>query len=537
MSSSEGVYLGGLESDVVSGWRKRSRNNLYKVDPEAWLWDVLGLRWHEKQREIADHFLSNRRSATKSANGTGKTRQYGELITWGIAVHEPGELLCIVSGPTDEQIKSGLFAYIAKNMVIARQRGFELPGYLTDSNRWSYRAPGETKAKTLVLGRTPPRTNIVGTFQGIRSVADGDVKTWVFVDEGGAVHDDVYDAAEAVTTGAGDNKIAVIGNPDSTGTRFQALFEDERYEEDWVTSTISAYDLPTFTGEIVYDDPEKQREMLTSGMIDRAWVDTASRQWGEESARFQSKVLGMFPTAADWCFFSQKDINTASNTEIEDTDDPQVQRILGVDYADGGDDDSVCFLNTNGRTRFAGIWNEGEQNATRTHEIALATDATIVVMDGIGVGAGPSRQVMARSDRFYTAIRAKASEKSPDNSQWHNARAYWYDMLRQGMRLGQIDLDFTEEGPKGEKVGKKLKDQLLAMRYDFDNHGAIIIETKKEMKKRGIKSPDELDAVVFACGVRALALVEDDLSDLDPGDVVLEDPWDEELLSGLGMPI
>ena len=536
MSEAAAAYLGGIESSVLAKWRSASLKTLYRADPEAWLWDVLGLRWHNKQREIADNFLNHRRSATKSANGTGKTRQYGELITWGIDVHEPGELLCIVSGPTDEQIKSGLFAYVAKNMVIARQRGFELPGYLTDSNRWSYRAPGETKAKTLVLGRTPPRTNIVGTFQGIRSVADGDVKTWVFVDEGGAVHDDVYDAAEAVTTGAGDNKIAVIGNPDSTGTKFQAIFEDDKYATDWVTATISAEDLPTFTGEIVYDDPEMQRQMLTSGMIDREWVETARRQWGEESARYQSKVLGKFPTAADWCFFSQTAINKASNTEIDDSETPQTDRILGVDYADGGEDDSIAFLNTGGRVRFVSVWNDGEQNATRTHEVALATDASIVVMDGIGVGAGPSRTVMARADRFYTAIRAKASNASPDASSWHNARAYWYDMLRQGMLNEQIDLDYTEEGPQGEKIGKKLKDQLLATRYEFDSHGAVQIESKKDMKKRGVKSPDELDAVVFAVGVQAKLLVDDPLAGLAPGDVVQHDPWDE-VDSRAGLPI
>ena len=268
------TYLGGLESEAMADFRRRSRNQLYRTDPEAWLWDVLGYRWHEKQREIVDSFLHNRRTATKSANGTGKTRLYAELATWGIAVHEPGELLIIVSGPTEEQIKLGLFAYMDKNMQRIRQRGFTIPGYLTDSNRWNYRSSGSDKAKTLVAGRTPPRTNIVGTFQGIRAVTDEDTMTWVFIDEGGAVHDDLYDAAEAVTTGAGDNKIAVIGNPDVIGTRFQGLFEDDRYKKDWTTTTIGAEDLPTFTGEIVYDDPEMQRQMLESGMIDRDWVET-----------------------------------------------------------------------------------------------------------------------------------------------------------------------------------------------------------------------------------------------------------------------
>lgn len=527
-------YVIGLENSVMTGVRKAALRNLYRRDPEAWLWDRLGYRWHEKQREIVANFLTHIRTATKSANGTGKTRLYAELATWGIDVHEPGELLIIMSGPTEEQIKSGLFSYIDKNMRRARSRGFELPGYLTDSNRWNWRQDSKSKAKTLVLGRTPPRTNIVGTFQGIRAVADNDTSTWVFIDEGGAVHDDLFDAAEAVTTGAGDNKIAVIGNPDTTGTRFQALFEDDKYETDWVTTTIAAKDLPTFTGEIVYEDPTLQEEMLTSGMIDPAWVATAERQWGLESARYASKVMGEFPTTADWCFFSQVAINRASNTQITEPDSED--RILGVDFADGGDDDSKAFLNLGGRIRHKGTWNDGEQNVERTHAIAIKTDANIVVMDAIGVGAGPSRAIQARSDRYYFAVRAKASERSPDPSRWHNARAYWYDMLREGMLNNEVDLDYTEEDDKGRKIGKDLKTQLLAVRYDFDTRGAIQIESKKDARKRGVTSPDDLDAVVFSYGVKARTLIDDPLAGKDVGDVVLQDPWDE-IESMAGMPV
>jgi hypothetical protein len=536
MNTDGAIYLDGLENPFMADLRRRSRNQLYRSDPEAWLWDVLGYRLHAKQREIVDAFLHNRRVATKSANGTGKTRLYGELATWGIAVHEPGELLIIMSGPTEEQIKSGLFAYIDKNMRRARGRDFTLPGYLTDSNRWSWRPDSQSKAKTLVLGRTPPRTNIVGTFQGIRAVSDKDTSTWVFIDEGGAVHDDLYDAAEAVTTGAGDNKIAVIGNPDIIGTKFQAIFEDDRYATDWVTTTISAHDLPTFTGEKVYDDPQMQEEMLTSGMIDREWVATAARQWGEESARYKSKVLGEFPDVADWCFFPVTAINRASNTEIDLEEIQVVDRVLGVDYADGGEDDSKAYLNQHGHIRHQATWNDGEINASRTHEAALATDANIVVMDGIGVGAGPSREVMKRSDRHYTAIRAKASEKSPDPSRWANARAYWYDMFREGMLAEEVDLDFTQEGPNGERVGKALKDQLLSIRYDLNNKGAIQIEPKREMRKRGVKSPDDLDAAVFSYGVKARVIVDDPLAGLEPGETVVYDPWDE-VESMAGMPM
>lgn len=550
-----GGYVHNLENEVMASWRAKSRNALYRNDPEAWVADVLGYRWHEKQREVAQNFVSSIRSATKSANGTGKTRIFGELAPWGICTHEPGELLIIASSPSATQLKDGLFGYVDKNINRARSRGFEVIGYLTDTPTWSFRADNKSKAKTLMRGRTPPRQDIVGTFQGIRAIADNDASTWVLIDEGGAVHDDLYVAAEAVTTGAGNNKIGVIGNPDRIGTYFQKIFEDKKVAQDWATATIAATDLPTFTGEIVYpDDPEMQRQMLTSGMIDPAWVEQKKRSWGEGSARYLSKVLGEFPAGDDYSFFSMVAINRADNTIV--IPDGRGARTLGVDFADnpGAGDDSKIYLSVEGdvqpeegeetlepvrgcQIRHRDTWQDGGESANRVHMAALETEADTVVMDQLGVGAGPFRQVCNRSDRYYTAMGVKNSWKSPDDSRWANYRAYMYDLFREGMLSGEIDLDFLEEGPNGEEFGAAMREQLLSIRFDFNNKGAIQIEPKKEMKKRGVDSPDDLDAAIMSYRKISQPVIEDPLSGMEKGDVVLEDPWEADILSGVGMPI
>jgi hypothetical protein len=551
-----GGYLSSLENDVMASWRRKSKNTLYRTDPEAWLSDFLGYRWHNKQRELAEKFLNNRRSATKSANGTGKTRIFGELAVWGQATHEPGELFIIATAPGALQLKDGLFAYVDKNINLARQRGHEVIGYVTDAPAWSFRPTPQSKAKTLMRGRTPPRQNIVGTFQGIRAIADKDVSTWVFCDEGGAVHDDLYTAMAAVTTGAGNNKQAVIGNPDMIGTYFQKIFENKEVTQNWATTTISALDLPTFTGEIVYDDPEKQREMLESGMIDPEWVEAAKRAWGEDSARYRSKVLGEFPDADDYSFFSMTCINLAENVVVRP--DGEGTRILGVDLADspGIGDDSKAYLNVEGeiipdedepspevpergsRIRHQETWQDGAQSANRIHELALRTEAAVVSIDQLGVGAGPFNQVCARADRFYTAVGVKGSWKSPDPSRWANYRAYMYDIFREDMLAGRIDLDYSDEVPgTGQKVGQDLRDQLLSIRYDFDSKGAILIEPKKEMRKRGVRSPDDLDAVIYSHRRIVQPVVDDPIGGMNQGDTVLMDPYELEGMTLAGMPI
>lgn len=535
MSNDGFNYVAGLETELMQEWRAKSRRELYRREPEAWLWDVLGYRWHAKQREIAADFIEFRRTATKSSNGAGKSRQVGELISWGVATHEPGELLVITSAPTLRQIEETTFAYLSANYGRAKARGFEFHGYLTDATHWNYRETSKSKSKTLVLGQRPSDRDIVGSFQGIRAISDKETSTWVFIDEGGAVHDDLFVAAEAVTTGAGNNRINVIGNPDRVGTYFQKIFEDPTIMVDWKQNTISAHDLPTFTGEVVYpDNPEMQHQMLNSGMIDRAWVEQKKRAWGEESARYRSKVLGLFPDSDDWSFFSMRAINAAEETTIEPN--VHVEVVLGCDLADGGEDDSKIYTNQGGRIRHYQTWNEGSESPNRIHEAAIIHDADLVVMDRLGVGAGPFSVVTARADRMYTVIGAKASERSPDPSRWANSRAYWYDVFREAMLAGLIDLDYSAEGPNGEQIGKALRDQLMSITYDFNLKGAILLESKKDMRKRGVTSPDDLDAAIFSYAVKAREIMDDPLAGMEPGDIALYDPWDE-LESMRGMPV
>jgi len=527
------LYLGGLESDVLAQWRRKSQNALYREEPEAWLWDVLGYRWHAKQREFVHAFMEQRRIAVKSANGTGKSRGVGELISWGISVHEPGELLIICSAPTMRQIEETIFGYISSNYSRMRGRGIEPIGRLT-SSAWSYQETPTSRPKTLVLGQKPSDKDIVGSFQGIRAIDGSDdgnaSKTWVFIDEAGAVHKDLFVAAESVTTGAGDNKIMAIGNPDNLGTYFHSIFTDVQIGQDWYTETLAAKDLPTFTGEIVYEDEAMQKRMLESGMIDAEWVEQKKRAWGEDSARYRSKVMGEFPDSDDRSFFSQSAIDTAHETNIPE--DMQNDLSIGFDVARFGEDDSALYGNRGGRIRRIDKWSKANANesASRAHQKALDEGARFMIIDSTGLGGPIADVITARGDRYYTVIMAQGAERSPDPARWLNMRAYWYDMLREGMLTGQVDLDYSEED------GKQLKDELLTIQYDFTLKGAIKIESKKDMAARGVKSPDLLDAVVYSY-VNAQALVGHPLAGMKPGDYAYYDPWEELDGDRRGLPI
>jgi hypothetical protein len=63
----------------------------------------------------------------------------------------------------------------------------------------------------------------------------------------------------------------------------------------------------------------------------------------------------------------------------------------------------------------------------------------------------------------------------------------------------------------------------MMLRYKFHSTGSIQIESKDDMKSRGVKSPDSLDAAVYAT-VDLGHLTNSPMGKKKPGDKVYLDP-------------
>jgi hypothetical protein len=79
-----------------------------------------------------------------------------------------------------------------------------------------------------------------------------------------------------------------------------------------------------------------------------------------------------------------------------------------------------------------------------------------------------------------------------DEEDFVNLRAKGYWNLRERFQNG--DIDIPAEGPEAEDLAA----QLISLIYKRTSKGKIQIESKDEMKRRGIGSPDEADAVMLA---------------------------------------
>lgn len=482
------MNLVGVVSEAMGEIQNKRLQNLYQRDFLAWQADVLGLRTYEKMQHIAHTALFGDvpRTAIKSSNGTSKSYTTSAMILWVGSVFDVGESLAIVSAPSQSQIEKVTFRYLKSFKARASERGYPIRGHINEQLEWAYQGPEGKVA--LAYGRKPAAGQEVSTFQGVRSEHG---KTFVFFDEAGGMSKNMWTAAEAVLTGA-DARLIAIGNPDDVGTEWHRIFREDKYDGEFNRFTISSFDLPTFTGEVVYpDDPEMEQRMLKS-LTQVSWVEHKKRIWGENDARYLSKVMGEFPKDGGNGFFPQSAIDKSYDTVIED--DPAAPLILGVDIARWGQDESVIAANRGGRVRVVDTWAKCDlvDSSRRIHRYAQEHNAQEVRIDASGVGGGVY-DILDRFEEFadknYVLIGWDNGSASPDPSQWDRKRSYAHDSLRTQMVEGKIDLDYDDD---------QLREELQIITYKFNSRGAIQITPKDEMKSEIGGSPDRLDAVILS---------------------------------------
>ena len=469
MANNARVFAKAIDQ-ATQEMQRRSKDVRYKDDPVLWMEEVLGKTLWSKQKEIAYSVRDNQRTAVRSANNCGKTAVAGAIAAWFIATNDPHDTIVVCTAPAFAQLKTNLFHEFGINIRAAKQNDHPLPGYISvGQNIAEWKLADGTQ---LALGRRPPDKDAITTLQGIHRA-----NVLVIIDEAGGIPPDLFVAAERITT-TGNTRILAIGNPDRLGSEFHKMFDAE---SDWNQIHISGYDTPNFTNEDFPDDLRKY-------MLQPEWVARQRRVWGEDDARFKVSVLGEFPDADDTVFFPRSIIDRAIDTEFEE--DAEVPTRLGVDLARFGDDSSVIYSYQGGRLRFVKEWSKTNavESANIVHTTAQEMGAGVLNIDAGGLG-GPIIDNLMTMGGHYTIVAMNGSASPPDTRRWLNARAFWYDTLREQMATNELDLD-PEDAELLEDMGD--------INFEFTDKGSMKIESKKDLKSRTGKSPDHLDAAVYA---------------------------------------
>ena len=167
--------------------------------------------------------------------------------------------------------------------------------------------------------------------------------------------------------------------------------------------------------------------------------------------------------------------------------------IMGIDVARFGND-KTCFTFRQGRVVLrqvvAGKLDVVDVAGRAKDEIrAQLGDVQQIAVDAIGIGAGVA-DVLRRD--FGDIVVDVNSALRVDDGQNYNLRARMWRDMREWLKAGASVPNDSD-----------LITDLTALQYSYRG-GALLIESKEDAKKRGIKSPDRADslALTFAYPVK-----------------------------------
>lgn len=469
-TSSSSVAL----SPLVSTLRKSIRQQLYPSDPVAWIEDILGEQLWSKQRDICASIVNNRRTAVKSCHSSGKSFCIARIVEWWLNIHEPGEAFVVTSAPTAAQVRAILWREINR----AHAKG-KLRGRTNQTEIWYQGADGNEEM--VAFGRKPAEYD-PSAFQGIHAKY-----VLVAFDEAGGIPTPLWNSADSLVSNEYSRFVA-IGNPDDIQTEFAEVCKPG---SGWNVITISAFDTPNFKGEAV-------SPLVRDSLISPIWVEEKRKKWGEDNPLYISKILGQFPEHNTDGLIPMSWIKAAQERDLA----PSQPIELGVDVG-GGANRNVIALRCGPVVRI--IKRDQNPDTMQTLSNVLdaikRTSATLAKVDNIGIGHGAvDRAKEMAADQQIKMETPELAERAnrvrgvnvggmaKDKEAYVNLKAEkcWY--LRERFREGNIDIDPADDD---------LAAQLAGMKYKRSG-GRIQIESKDEMRRRGMPSPDEFDSVVLA---------------------------------------
>lgn len=435
----------------------------YALDPARWAVERAGIHPWSKQVEVMESVRDNPRTAVQSCHSTGKTYISASIVGWWVDAHPPGEAFVLTTAPTGDQVTALLWREINR---LHGKAG--LPGR-TNLTQWYL--PNETGEELVAFGRKPSEYS-EAAFQGFHAKYILVVK-----DEASGVPAPLWNAAESVASNK-HARILVIGNPDvPEGEFYDACQPDSPYH----VIKIGYQDTPAFTGERV---PEEVLDVL----ISPDWVDSRRSAWGEESALFQAKVLGQFPTGDHdpWRIIPETAAAKCRHIEPEDG-----MHVAGLDVGAGGDRTVLIERrgNATGRKHFIKS-DDPMKSVDELVEVIRDWGVPVINMDSTGVGwgiAGSLRKELAKDRVKINPIHF--AQKSRRKECLNKRAELWWNG-RQLSREGKWSLASLDDDDIAE---------LTSPRYEIHKTSdKIKVEDKAEVIKRLKKSPDVADAILLA---------------------------------------
>ena len=440
--------------------------------PRMWQRQVL--------RDIKAHISHNRgkldmntlRAAVASGRGIGKSALVSWLILWMLATRIGSSV--IVSANSEAQLRSVTWGELTKwsTMVI-------------NAHWWEISATKLTPAKWL--------TDIVE-----RDLKKG---TRYWAAEGKLWSDENPDSYAGVHNHDGMMLIfdEASGIPDGIWSVGAGFFTENILDRYWF-----AFSNPRRNTGYFFECFHAKRDFWQTRQVDARTVEDTDKavyeqiieEYGEDSSQARVEVYGEFPSTGDDQFISQSHVaDAAARPRYKDETAPI---IIGVDPARGGADSTVIVVRQ-GRDLTALHRYQGEDTMAIVGRVIDAIEEykpTLVVLDEGGLGYGILDRLHEQRYKVVRGVNFGWKAKNP--IMYGNKRAELWGSMKEWLKTASIPND------------RALKSDLTGPTIKPNSSGTIFLEGKKEMKARGLASPDAADAlaVTFAFPVAHRQYVE-----------------------------
>ena len=539
-------YLKELLPGVLGQLQLQRRSSLYFSNPVLWAWDHLGIRLWDMQGDIAMDVVTEKNVAVKAGHEVGKSFLAGVLICWWIDTrwNLPGGCFVVSTAPSTKQINAVVWRECRVMWARSQKRFKEgkidhaLPGYITSDAKW--KLPDGVE---LGYGSKPPDGKD-DTMSGIHA-------RYVL-----AIGDEAVGLSEAligdlanITSNATSRRF-IIMNPTNPLSYAGHIFKKDTGT--WALRTLSVFDSPNFHGgdlctcERHFGQPEGLGfpvEILET-LVDQSYVDNMLADYGEKHATYISRVTGEFAWEAGPTLITIEDM--AKGMDADFTPSGSERPYLGVDVSrsKAGDMNTVYEYQPGtelvdgeyregGILRFVDAWND--KNAMRTvdriHKLALERGVSQVRIDGSGLGGPMADRLREVAGDAYWVVEMLGGMPCPEPNRYYNLRAWWYVKFQESLAAALIDIDYKDA---------KLQEEMLGIETKFPASGVqrLLLESKEDMRKRGVGSPDYADAAIYA-SADISAYLENPLNGVTPGSTVVVDPWQmmQMEMRGAGMAV
>jgi phage terminase large subunit len=397
----------------------------------------------------------------RSGHGTGKDAWLSWVYLWLITVF-PG---CrgLVTAPTQHQLQDILWPEIRAWVKRSRGKLWENVEVAAEKVR---RIGGKGDEEAFVVNRT---ARVTGSADEQAETLAGLHHDFMIlaVDEASGVPDGVFRPLEGAMSGRFNIGI-LIGNPTrNSGYFFQSHNLDRR---NWVALHWSC--------------EKSNMDEVTGTSAMAAFIERVAAKHGTESNYYRMRVQGEFPQAEPDALIPLDQILAATEREIF-VDESQ-GLVLGVDVAYMGDDKTaICprrGMLVEPILTYSGL--NTVDTAIRVMGAMAEYAPKAVVIDRGGVGAGVVDQVQAWRKSVNGIY---ASESAMNKQKFSRLRDELYWRLRERFEKGRIAIP-----PDDELIG-----ELSGIKWRMEISGKIKIESKADMRKRGLASPNKADSLML----------------------------------------